>query len=81
MIETVCGPQSTVLTAPEMDSLSKAPNTLPLLTASGTFLSSNVLCPVTDFAVASVANPITPFEEADFVLTADGPTFTLAMTQ
>ena len=47
-IDIVCGPESTKLIAPVMSPLSKAPNTQPYLVASGTFESSNPLCPVID---------------------------------
>jgi hypothetical protein len=47
VITTECGPESTTITAPSLNALTKEPNTLPVLSIEGQFASSNIDCPVT----------------------------------
>lgn len=65
-INTVCGPYSTVLTAPTLTVADKIPNSPPI-DYSGTFASSNENCPVLSHDLALGA--------ADFDLTDDGDSF------
>jgi hypothetical protein len=59
-VETVCGPESTVLSWPTvngfLDNLYKAPHTIPPLEASGPFTSANVQCPVESHSLTSGSN-------------------------
>lgn len=56
-VETVCGPESTVLSWPTsngfLDNLYKAPYTIPPLEASGPFTSANLQCPVESHTLTS----------------------------
>jgi hypothetical protein len=62
-IHTVCGEESTTLTAPVLDFLTKAPNTLPVLSITGDFETSNPTCPVESFAILTGAE--------NFILTSN----------
>lgn len=50
VINTVCGPYSTVLTTPALTVPEKVPNSPPI-EYEGTFTSSNTLCPVISHAL------------------------------
>lgn len=71
VVSTVCGPESTTLTAPELDALFKVPNIEPLLSISGTFTTSNPTCPV-------ISHDLLIGVDA-YELTDEGASFTLTM--
>lgn len=48
-VETSCGPDSTILTAPSVSSQSKAPITTPVLSSELVFTSSNPTCAATSY--------------------------------
>lgn len=50
-IDTSCGPDSTTLTAPSLGTLSKAPNTTPVLSSELDFTTSNPTCAVTTYTL------------------------------
>jgi hypothetical protein len=74
-VETVCGPESTVLSWPTsngfMDNLYKAPHTSPPLETSGPFTSANVQCPVESHSLTSGSS--------NFYLLDYGTDFTVVM--
>jgi hypothetical protein len=74
-VETVCGPESTVISWPTvngfLDNLYKAPHTIPPLEASGPFTSANVQCPVESHSLTSGSN--------DFYLIDYGTDFAIVM--
>jgi hypothetical protein len=69
-INTVCGPYSTILTAPTLVVADKVPNSPPI-DYSGTFTSSNENCPVLSHNLALGAD--------DFDLTDNGDSFEIVM--
>lgn len=70
VINTVCGPYSTVLTAPTLEAAEKIPNSPPI-DYTGAFESSNENCPVVSHGL--------PVGSADFTLTDNGDEFEIIM--
>jgi hypothetical protein len=70
-IEIVCGPESTILTAPDLESLIGASvSTDPLIIEGSSFTLSNELCPVVSYELNS---------ESDFILTEQLPMFSVEL--